>query len=234
MTSGNNAVPGETGFGTAGADFQAGIGYDEASGLGSVNVTNLINMWNTARVNGSTTTLAQITPAPPSTIPHGTSATVSITVAASQNGKGTPTGDVALIANTGANGTTGAITLATLTLSGGSVSTSTLVLPGSPEIAGVPQPYTVTAHYEGDGNFLPSDSAPVSVIVGQEGSKVQILFETFALSGQQTSGNATTAPYGANTSDPHERYEFFGVGRDLLSKHNRRGRLPNGYGHPER
>lgn len=199
VTSGNNAVPGETGFGTAGADFQAGIGYDEASGLGSVNVTNLINMWNTARVNGSTTTLAQITPAPPSTIPHGTSATVSITVAASQNGKGTPTGDVALIANTGANGTTGAITLATLTLSGGSVSTSTLVLPGSPEIAGVPQPYTITAHYEGDGNFLPSDSAPVSVIVGQEGSKVQILFETFALSGQQTSGNATTAPYGANT-----------------------------------
>jgi Pro-kumamolisin, activation domain/Bacterial Ig-like domain (group 3) len=187
VTSGNNAVPGETGFGTAGADFQAGIGYDEASGLGSVNVTNLINMWNTARSVASHTSLViSTTPAPQ----HGTSVPVTITVTG--NG-GTPTGDVSLIASTGTSpsGQTGNITLATMTLTAGVVSTTTSSLPGGN--------YTITAHYEGDGIFLPSDSAPVSVTVNPEPSKVQILFETFALSGQQTSGNATTAPYGANT-----------------------------------
>ncbi len=43
VTIGNNAVPGETGYGSAGAAYQAGVGYDLATGLGSVNVTNLVN-----------------------------------------------------------------------------------------------------------------------------------------------------------------------------------------------
>ncbi len=46
ITSGNNAVPGETGYGTSTASYQAGVGYDLATGLGSVNVNNLVTGWN--------------------------------------------------------------------------------------------------------------------------------------------------------------------------------------------
>ena len=42
---GNNAVPGESGYGTSASKYQAGIGYDLATGLGSVNVANLVNNW---------------------------------------------------------------------------------------------------------------------------------------------------------------------------------------------
>ena len=45
VTSGNNSVPGEVAYGTSTADYQADIGYDLATGLGSVNVYNLINAW---------------------------------------------------------------------------------------------------------------------------------------------------------------------------------------------
>jgi pseudomonalisin len=38
ITSGNNSVPGVTGF-------NAGIGYDEATGLGSVDASLLVNHW---------------------------------------------------------------------------------------------------------------------------------------------------------------------------------------------
>ena len=39
ITSGNNTVPGVAGF-------SAGIGYDQATGWGSVNAANLVNSWN--------------------------------------------------------------------------------------------------------------------------------------------------------------------------------------------
>ncbi len=48
VTNGDNSVPGEAGYGTLSAQYQAGIGYDLATGLGSVNVTNLATGWNEA------------------------------------------------------------------------------------------------------------------------------------------------------------------------------------------
>jgi len=45
VTVGSNSVPGEPGYGTSAGSYQAGTGYDLASGLGSVNVTNLISQW---------------------------------------------------------------------------------------------------------------------------------------------------------------------------------------------
>jgi pseudomonalisin len=45
ITVGNNAVPGEIGYGTSTAAYQATSGYDLASGLGSVDVANLVNGW---------------------------------------------------------------------------------------------------------------------------------------------------------------------------------------------
>ncbi len=45
-TIGNNAVPGEVGYGSFSAKYQSNPGYDLATGLGSVNVTNLVSGWS--------------------------------------------------------------------------------------------------------------------------------------------------------------------------------------------
>ncbi|MBV9612084.1 MAG: RICIN domain-containing protein [Acidobacteriaceae bacterium] len=52
VTVGTNAVPGEAGYLTGSENYIAGTGYDLASGLGSVNVANLVNQWNTAQPQG--------------------------------------------------------------------------------------------------------------------------------------------------------------------------------------
>ncbi len=46
VTVGNNAVPGESGYNSSSGLYQAGLGYDLATGLGSVNATALVNAFN--------------------------------------------------------------------------------------------------------------------------------------------------------------------------------------------
>jgi hypothetical protein len=185
VTLGNNAVPGEVNFGMPAAQFQAGTGYDEATGLGSVNVANLLNDWNTAQPNQSKTTLVSLV-APAS---HGGSATYSVTVAA-KTGAGVPTGDVALIANTVANGQKGGITLSKITLTAGAAVGTTSALPAGN--------YSVTAHYEGDATFMPSDSTGVMVNVGKENSNTRVDFIAFNPNTGAETDNATTSAYGSN------------------------------------
>jgi len=153
-TVGNNEVPGEKGYPSA--PYKSGVGYDQASGLGSVNVANLVNKWSTATFKPTTTTLSLS----PTTITHGQAVNVNITVAG--NG-GTPTGDVTLIAGNG--GTQKAIGF--FTLNGGMVSQPTNSLPG-----GV---WMVTARYAGDGTYAPSDSTPFGPMnVNPEGSTTSL------------------------------------------------------------
>lgn len=162
VTTGNNAVPGETGYGTATASYQAGTGYDLATGLGSVNVENLVNQWALATFSPTTTILMLNGNTTPITVNHGASVTVAGTVKASS---GTPTGDVSLIAATGPSGLTLPQTgvAPQFALTAGAISGTTTVLPGGT--------YTVTAHYAGNGTFAPSDSSPgIQVTVNQESS----------------------------------------------------------------
>ena len=58
VTKGNNAVPGELNYGTTSAKYQSGTGYDLATGLGSVNVNNLVTKWGSITFNATNTTLA--------------------------------------------------------------------------------------------------------------------------------------------------------------------------------
>src|SRR6267378_3859451 len=67
ITVGNNAVPGEPGYGTSSASYQSGMGYDQATGLGSVNVNTLINQWDTVTFNPTTTAFS----ISPTTATHG-------------------------------------------------------------------------------------------------------------------------------------------------------------------
>jgi len=158
VTVGNNAVPGEVNYSSATADYQATVGYDLTTGLGSVNVANLVSQWNSVTFNPTTTTLG-LTPV--INITHGSPVNVTATVAPS-SGTGTPTGDVSLIAATGPS-LSAQTAFQFFTLSAGSIAQSTNLLPGG-------GPYNVTAQYGGDATYAPSVSAPVQVTVGPEPS----------------------------------------------------------------
>lgn len=149
VTVGNNAVPGEVNYGLSSALYQAGAGYDLATGLGSVNVANLVNQWTSVTFNATTTTLSLGA----SNITHGSPMPFSITV--TPNGSGVPTGDAFLLAYTGFLGEM-PTSVGFFTLSGGAVSSSTSALPGGN--------YSLTAHYGGDANFASSTSAGSSYI----------------------------------------------------------------------
>jgi hypothetical protein len=182
VTIGNNAVPGEVNYGASTAQYQAGVGYDLATGLGSVNITNLINEWNTVTFSPTTTMLA-FNPTTVNVV-HGAAVNLNITVAPN-SGTGTPTGDVSLLAIS--NLTDGQTAVDRFTLSTGAVSGTTNQLPGGT--------YTVTANYAGDGTYAPSVSTPVSVTVSPEASATALSVLTFNSQGQQL--NFTTGPFGS-------------------------------------
>ena len=172
--------------------YATGTGYDPATGLGSVNVENLVNQWSTYAGQFKATKFSSFTLGPPTTITHGQSIAVAATVVP-QTGSGTPTGTITLIANTGSSPSDQQAAQQVFTLTGGSLpaGTTTTFLPGG---AG----YTVTAHYSGDSTFAPSDSSPFTVTVNPEASKSQIAIPTFnPTTGIETSANATTFPYGS-------------------------------------
>jgi len=171
--------------------FAAGTGYDLATGLGSVNVANLINKWSTPGLISTSVTLS------PSSVSGtvGTAVTLSGTVTKS-SGSGTP-GGVVVFENTSqipagnvptANIQNGNITAdpATLTASG-TYSVNTRFLP-----AGT---YSLIAHYGGDPVFAPSDSAPISVSLTKQASTVLVSFVN--ASGNLLTGSQTVA-YGSN------------------------------------
>ncbi len=180
VTVGNNVVPGETG-----TLYQAGVGYDLATGLGSLNVGNLVSQWNSVTFNPTQTTLALT---PTTNITHGAPVAVNIAVAPA-TGPGTPTGDVSLLAANAVStcfGTTAATDGVTLT--NGAAAFSTHVLPGG-------GPYCVWAHYAGDTTYAPSDSNTTTVTVTPEPSTTAIS----VLSGDQN-GNPiafTNGPFGS-------------------------------------
>jgi hypothetical protein len=162
VTVGNNEVPGEAGY--PNAPYNSGVGYDPASGLGSVNVANLVSNWHSATFRPTITTLSL---SPTTNITHGQSVTVNIGVTVN-SGTGTPSGDVSLLASvggsTGGQSAVGGFTLA----SNGTYSGTTKQLPGG-------KSYSVWAHYAGNANtatgfMAASDSSKVTVTVSPENS----------------------------------------------------------------
>ncbi|MGP0021077.1 MAG: protease pro-enzyme activation domain-containing protein [Candidatus Sulfotelmatobacter sp.] len=147
VTTGNNVVPGETG-----TQYQAAAGYDMATGLGSVNVSNLVNNWSTVSFNPTTTTL---TVTIPNTITHGTPVPFSVDVTPN-SGSGIPSGNVSLLIYESDIGGLVTGSLGPWALSAGSVSASTSALPG-----GV---YPISARYGGDRTYAPSTSPQFSYI----------------------------------------------------------------------
>ncbi len=162
--------------------YDADAGYDLATGLGSMNVNNLVHGWNLATFMASSTNLT-LNNGNPVNITHGQSVPINVTVT---NSNGTPTGDVSLIA-TFANGSSASIDRFTLT--NGSASGNTNLLPGGT--------FTIRAHYEGDTTFGASDSSPIGVSVAPETGQAQIGLLMFDGSGNVVNKGSTTVTYGS-------------------------------------
>jgi hypothetical protein len=73
--------------------YSAGKGYDQATGLGSLNVANVVDAWPSSL--GSETATVTVTPAQ-TTLSAGSTLSVAVTVASTVSGGATPTGTVTL------------------------------------------------------------------------------------------------------------------------------------------
>lgn len=189
-TVGNNGVPGNdvTNDPTTGAlGFPTTTGYDLATGLGSVDATNLVNAWNNVTFQGSQTALTITSPALTAgvlQITHGQTVQVSIGVQKAGGGAG-PTGNIAVVTNQAAPGG-GTFAVGSGILSGGAFSGSFNTLPGGS--------YNLTAHYPGDGTFAGSDSNAIPATVAPENSTTTLASLVFTPQLGVHSGN--TVNYG--------------------------------------
>jgi subtilase family serine protease len=142
ITSGSNACTGGSSFcSTSGeSGFSAATGYDEATGLGSVNFDNLVSAWAANTMTATTTALS----VSPSSAAVGVSVTLTATVTPSAAG-----GTVTFY--------DGATMLGTGTLSSGKATytTSTLAV----------GPHSLTAAYTGDSAYSTSTSSAVTFVV---------------------------------------------------------------------
>jgi subtilase family serine protease len=183
VTSGSNAVPCVGGTANCNSSdpntdgeltgYAATAGFDLATGLGSPDVTNLINNWPTVAGAATATTLTTSS----TSFVHGTAITATATVTPG-SGKGTPTGDIVLLAKS--NGVLvpeGASDAATLVK--GTVSEKVSDLPGGS--------YNLYARYAGDPTYATSTSNPVALTVTPEDS-------TLSLSVSNPYANDPTAP----------------------------------------
>jgi subtilase family serine protease len=171
--------------------WETTAGYDNATGLGTLNVANLLSAWSSATFTSDTVAITcsaagnSCSSSSAISITHGSNATFNVSVTPSA-----ATGQVALIAEpTGsAQVGIGAFSQETGALSGGSVSITTNQLPGGTS-------YPVIASYAGDGTYAAGTSSPVMVTVMPEASNTAVSLWTVSATGpgQET----TTAPYGS-------------------------------------
>ncbi|HEY6306614.1 MAG TPA: Ig-like domain repeat protein [Candidatus Angelobacter sp.] len=158
VTAGNNSVPGQAGF-------NAGTGYDLATGLGSVNAANLVPAFVTF-VKGLQGTSTALAANGSTSVQHGQPVSFTANVTP-MSGTTVPTGNVALVTNLqGAAGPGSVITVGAGTLNNGVFTGSFANLPGGQ--------YNVSAHYPGDSNFQASDSNAVAVNVTKESSTTSL------------------------------------------------------------
>lgn len=157
--------------------YPARPGYDQASGLGSVDATALVNNWNSITFQPTATTLHLSS----SSVTHGTPVTITTSVAAS-SGSGTPTGDVAILTN---STLPDSASQTFLSLTNGAGSGSVNYLPGGE--------YQVTGRYSGDGIFASSTSSPETLTVKPENSDINFL----VISNGNALANGSTVQYNA-------------------------------------
>lgn len=165
------ATEGQIGTGTT-AEYNAGTGYDLASGLGTIDANVLVTNWGNVSFNPTSVTL---TPSQTS-FAHGTSVTISGSVTSSS---GTATGDVALETDSTEPSNQATTNFA---LTNGSYSQAVTTLPGGT--------YNIWGQYGGDSKNGSSTSQKTSITVTPENSSVY--FNIFSPAGTSSSGSITS------------------------------------------
>jgi subtilase family serine protease len=194
-TVGNNSVPCRSGslncqLNSVGYYFESGYnavtGYDLASGLGSVDVKNLMNYWSGA--TGSAAATINILSVSPS--PVTTAQTLSVVISVT-GGSVTPTGTVTL---SGGGYNSGAQTLST---SGSCTAAScTFTVPAGSLAIGSD---TLTVTYSGDSNYARTSNSSTIVQVNGLSATVNVNLSSNAIrSNQQLTVYGTVTGGGSN------------------------------------
>jgi hypothetical protein len=184
ITTGNISVYCSTSSPNCGSNsflsgYNAGSGYNLATGLGSVDISALVNDWASDSLTATNTTLSL----DKTTFTHGTSVNVTshVTPAAA-------TGDVAITNNYASQAqATSSGSPFRLALSNGSASGGYSQLPGGT--------YNVYANYGGTGTYAGSTSQPVQVTVSPEDSVLNFSADEINLN-SATSAAGKTVPLG--------------------------------------
>jgi len=139
----NNSTPSPAGLTGGLSGYLVGPGYDEATGLGSIDVANLLANWSPAAVTAATVTA--------SLNPLASGALVTLAATVTTNGATAPTGTVKFF--------DGATQLGTGTLNGSGQATLAIS-----NLTSLGQ-HSITAVYGGDALNLASTSPPLAVTV---------------------------------------------------------------------
>jgi hypothetical protein len=159
ITKGSNEVPcaggslscSATKLGSFGrlTAYRASAGYDQATGLGALNIANLVDNWSTITQTETSTTLTLGV----SRSEYGQPVNIAGAVT-STNGSGIPTGRVSILTSSGNPDDQG---VGALPLANGTFNGPIGTLPGGS--------YSVFARYGGDGVYSSSTSAGVNISV---------------------------------------------------------------------
>jgi pro-kumamolisin-like protein/Big-like domain-containing protein len=198
ITNGTNKVacagpsPADCGGDSFTTGYNAGPGYDAASGLGSVDVANLLSGWkSTIGTGGATVTLSLTENGTPiSSFRHNDPVIGTVTVT---GGAGTPTGDVLLTATPVGNPN---LPIARVTLTNGQATLP--ANPGDPTLGGLLPggSYLVVARYTGDATYSPA-LASTSVTVTGVPAKL-VIVTTGSQGNPLPVYNGQSLPYGTN------------------------------------
>lgn len=158
VTSGNNNCTGGTSLCSSTTGFSAGTGYDEVTGLGSIDLNNLVSAWtnSTSTLIGTTTTVV-----PANVAPLVNTADVFTITVTSNNGTTIPTGTVTLQIDAGTNA---AVTVAKQPLT----ANGTLTYSATFASAGAHQ---IVAQYSGDATHAASTGVGSVTIAGTSSGK---------------------------------------------------------------
>lgn len=215
ITSGNNECPSSLGSsycsGSAESHYSAGTGYDQVTGLGSVDLDKLATAWpaSTSTLTGTTTTLSAASAAPN----VNTNDIITITVAPTV-GTSAPTGTVNLSIDGGGTAYSNSGSTTSVTLSGDGTATYTANF----ATAGV---HSIIAQYAGDTTHAPSTGSVSVTIAGTSSGK-----GTFALAatpstltvaqGSQGSEQVGATPSGGYTGTVVLNLDFGASGDNSL------------------
>ena len=130
--------------------YNAGVGFDLATGLGSLNVANVVNAYAATNTAIGTATVT-VTPAE-TTVAATSALNVAVTVASASSGGATPTGTVTL---SGGGYTSSAETLA--------AGAYTFAIPANSLSAGSD---TLSVAYSGDSNYSPATGTASVTVTG--------------------------------------------------------------------